>query len=123
CCTVMEANSDLGVFRNGPPEAVSQMRSTSLACPSIRPPRRHWWTALCSLSIGSSALPCFRASAVINSPATTMHSLLARPTVFPARSASYGADRVGIPLLGQRENAGLPAHGLLKSQFGIVAGG
>src|SRR5664279_627170 len=38
CCTVIEANSDLGVFRNGPPEAVSQMRSTS----SMRPPRRHW---------------------------------------------------------------------------------
>ena len=80
----MELNSERGVFRNGPPEAVSQMRSTS----SMRPPRRHWWTALCSLSMGSSGLPCRRASAVINSPAATRHSLLATPTVFPAFTAS-----------------------------------
>ena len=70
------ANSDFGVCRNGPPEAVSQMRSTSC----MRPPRRHWCTALCSLSMGSSGLPWRRASAVISSPATTRHSLLARPT-------------------------------------------
>jgi len=38
---------EAGVFRNGPPDAVSHTRSTSL----MRPPRRHWWTALCSLSI------------------------------------------------------------------------
>ncbi len=73
CSTVIDAKSDRGVFRNGPPDAVSQMRSTS----SIRPPRRHWWTALCSLSIGSRGLPCLRASAVINSPAATRH--FARP--------------------------------------------
>ena len=55
------------------------MRSTS----SIRPPRRHWWTALCSLSMGRRGLPWRRASAVINSPAATRHSLLASPTVLP----------------------------------------
>src|SRR5256885_15927518 len=37
CSTVIEENSDLGVFRNGPPEAVNQMRSTS----DILPPRKH----------------------------------------------------------------------------------
>src|SRR2546430_10568280 len=37
CSTLIEENSDLGVFRKGPPEAVSQMRSTS----SILPPRKH----------------------------------------------------------------------------------
>ena len=35
-------------WRNGPPEAVSQMVLTS----SCAPTRRHWWTALCSLSMG-----------------------------------------------------------------------
>ena len=66
CPIVIEGNSDFGVF-NGPPEAVSQMRCTS----SIRPPRMHWCTALCSLSTGSSGLPCLRASAATSSPAAT----------------------------------------------------
>ena len=48
----MLAKASRGVCRNGPPEAVSQTRCTS----SRRPPRMHWWMALCSLSMGSRRL-------------------------------------------------------------------
>ena len=34
CSTVIEANSDFGVLKKGPPEAVSQMRSTSSGAPA-----------------------------------------------------------------------------------------
>ena len=37
---------------------------------------------------GQQRLALRRASAVISSPAATRHSLFARPTVFPARTAS-----------------------------------
>src|SRR5215470_3551812 len=55
--------------------------------------------ALCSLSIGSNGLFCRRASAVISSPAATRHSLLARPTSLPARTASYVAFRPATPTI------------------------
>ena len=48
CSGVMEANCSSGSWRNGPPEAVSQMVLTSACAPT----RMHWWTALCSLSMG-----------------------------------------------------------------------
>ena len=66
--------------RNGPPEAVRTRRRTS----SGRRPSRHWCSAQCSLSMGSSLPPRARASATISSPAMTSVSLLARATSFPA---------------------------------------
>ena len=51
--TVMLANFSGGHSRNGPPEAVSKIRWTS---PRLWP-TRHWKTALCSESTGSSATP------------------------------------------------------------------
>ena len=75
CSGVMPAKSAKGVFRNGPPEAVSQMVFTSVCAPT----RMHWCTALCSLSIGRIGTLRSRAAAVRISPAATMHSLLARP--------------------------------------------
>ena len=76
CSGVMPANWSSGGWRNGPPEAVSQMVLTSLCAPT----RRHWCTALCSLSMGRMGTLRSRAAAVRISPAATMHSLLARPT-------------------------------------------
>src|SRR5208282_1128270 len=38
-----------------------------------------------------------------------------------ARATEFAAERLGIPLVCQREHAGLPAYGLLKGEFGIVA--
>ena len=61
------------------------------------PPRRHWWIALCSLSIGSRFTPRSRAAARMRSPAATRHSLFARPTVLPASTAAYVASRPATP--------------------------
>ncbi len=51
-----------GAVRNGPPDAVSRMRRTAVVEARPRLPAscgRHWNTALCSLSIGSSVAPRF----------------------------------------------------------------
>src|SRR5205085_9490360 len=44
-------------------------------------------------------LPCRRASLVMSSPAATRHSLFARPTLLPARTASYVASRPATPTI------------------------
>ena len=80
---VMSMKLSRGRFRNGPPEAVSSRRRTS----SGRRPARHWCSAQCSLSIGSSRAPVSRARASISSPAITSVSLLASATSLPASSA------------------------------------
>ncbi len=54
CCGVMRSKSASGVLRKGPPEAVSQICLTSAGVP----PRMHWWTALCSESMGRRATLC-----------------------------------------------------------------
>ena len=81
--------------RNGPPLAVR----TSLRTSSARPPRRHWASAQCSLSTGTS-WPGL-ASARTSGPPATRDSLFASATVRPARSAaSVGASPIEpvIPL-------------------------
>jgi len=90
-----------------PPEAVSQTRATS----SIRPPRRHWWTALCSLSMGSRGLPCFFGLGVINSPATTRHSIVGKADGFS------GADR----FVGRLEAGDADDGADYEIHFGMVA--
>ena len=83
--------------RNGPPDAVSRMRRT----PARRRARReaagrHWKTALCSLSIGSSVAPLSRAARMNSGPAMTSASLFASSTLLPARAAaSVGAQAGG----------------------------
>ncbi len=62
CSGVMPAKSASGVFRNGPPEAVSQIVFTSACAPT----RMHWCTALCSLSMGRIGTLRSRAAAVKN---------------------------------------------------------
>ena len=55
---------------------------------AVVPPRMHWWTALCSESMGRRATLCLFAAAMMSSPAATRHSLLARPMVLPAQTAA-----------------------------------
>ena len=74
------------------------------------PTRRHWCTALCSLSMGRIGTLRSRAAAVRISPAATMHSLLARPTGFPARMAACVASSPATPTMAETT----------KSAFGSV---
>ena len=97
CSGVMASNWSSGSCRNGPPEAVSQMVFTSACAPT----RRHWCTALCSLSMGRMGTLRSRAAAVRISPAATMHSLLARPTGLPARMAACVASRPATPTMAE----------------------
>ena len=69
---------------NGPPLAVRVILRTW----SILPPDRHWNIALCSLSTGNNAAPDRRTAAIINAPAETNASLLAKATVLPASIAA-----------------------------------
>src|SRR5690606_19367477 len=81
--------------RNGPPEAVSTIRRTSWP----RQARRHWNTALCSLSIGTMVAPASRAAAITSSPASTSDSLLASSRRLPARAAARVEPRPAAPTI------------------------
>ena len=70
--------------RNGPPLAVKIRRRTS----AIRPPARHWNSALCSESTGNSVAPLRSTAAIISAPADTSDSLLASATVRPCSIAA-----------------------------------
>ena len=67
---------------NGPPEAVSMMRSIGLLSPT-----RHWKMAECSESTGRIGHLFLMARSHTSSPATTMVSLFAKAMVFPALRA------------------------------------
>src|ERR1700733_5915732 len=71
--------------------------STSRRASRCSPPRRHWCTALCSLSTGSSSRPAFFAAAMTNSPAATSTSLFERAMIFPSLTASYVASSPTTP--------------------------
>ena len=68
------ANCTSGSRRNGPPLAVSNIRSMELS-PS---PTMLWNMAECSLSTGSMGARLAMANSLISSPATTSVSLLAK---------------------------------------------
>ncbi len=91
--TVMDANFSAGHSRKGPPEAVKRMRWTS---PRLWP-TRHWKTALCSESTGSSGTPRRLAAAVMRLPAITSVSLLASAIVRPASMAAIVGKRPAPP--------------------------
>src|SRR6266849_5670208 len=93
CSGVTLCSAASGVVRNGPLEAVSTGRRTS----PCSPPRKHWWTALCSLSTGSSSRPALFAAAITNSPAATSTSLFESATVLPSFTASYVASKPTTP--------------------------
>src|ERR1039457_1559638 len=74
----------MGVFLNGPPEAVRMILLISwLRCPSM-----DWNTALRSLSTGYSLTPYRLTNSMKICPAVTRVSLLARAMSLPARTAA-----------------------------------
>ena len=75
--------------RNGPPDAVSRIFFTpGGASPQRVFGGRHWNTALCSLSMGSSVAPALRTICMSSGPAITSDSLLANNNRLPARAAA-----------------------------------
>ena len=93
CAGVTRPNSDIGKVRNGPPEAVSQIRRTpalsrALSRSRVKSAGRHWKMALCSLSIGSSSAWWARTSSMNKLPVITSASLFASSTRLPALAAA-----------------------------------
>ena len=82
--TVTSASSSAVRPRNGPPLAVSTSRATSRSASTDE--RRHWWTAQCSLSTGTSSAPGVGRSGCTTGPAAIRLSLLASARRLPARS-------------------------------------
>ncbi len=103
--TVTDSSSARERFRKGPPEAVSTTESTV----SAARPSRHWKTAECSLSTGSSAPPPrFQASSA-RSPAATRLSLFASASVTPRSSAHSVAPTPAKPTTAFRTRSGSDA--------------
>ena len=90
---VTSASSDMGRFKNGPPEAVRIRRRTS----RLWPARRHWSIALCSLSTGRIIPPCLFAVSRKSWPAITIASLFASATGFPEARAAYVGSKPAAP--------------------------
>ena len=86
--------------KNGPPEAVSKIRFTSLSKLSrFTRAARHWKTALCSESTGMISAPVCPARSITISPAVTNVSLLARPMRFFASTAARVGARPAMPTM------------------------
>ena len=84
CAFVTCASSSSDLLRKGPPEAVSNIFSTGLS-PA---PVKHWKMAECSESTGRIGTRYSSAKPMINSPATTRVSLLAKAIALPFLIAS-----------------------------------
>ena len=81
--------------RNGPPEAVSTMRSmVAGSAPAIA-----WNTAECSESTGSSSVPASRTACMNMRPASTRHSLLASATRRPCETAASVGRSPAAPMM------------------------
>ena len=79
--------------RNGPPLAVSTTRDTSRS--ALTDERRHWWTAQCSLSTGTSSAPGVARSGCTTGPAAIRLSLLASANRLPAAQRGDGDRQAG----------------------------
>ena len=88
--------------RNGPPDAVRTSDSTV----SGSRPSRHWKSAECSLSTGSSRPPPRRCAATASSPAATRLSLFASASVTPCSSAHSVASTPAKPTMALRTTSG-----------------
>jgi len=97
---VTPARSSTGRRRNGPPDAVRiSRRMPARAGSPTYPGGRHWNTALCSLSIGSSVAPPSRAARMKTSPPITSASLLAIRSRLPARAAASVGSSPAAPTM------------------------
>ena len=89
CSGVTSAICSRVARRNGPPDAVSRIRRTPAGAAPVRSVcGMHWKIALCSLSIGTSIAPPWRAASTSSDPAITSDSLFATSTCLPARAAA-----------------------------------
>jgi hypothetical protein len=89
-----------GVWRKGPPEAVSKIRRTPTALrPRAKSCGMHWKIALCSLSIGSSTEPLLRTACMNSAPDITSASLLASRIFLPASTAASVGRRPAAPTM------------------------
>ena len=93
--TVTSASCSALRPRNGPPLAVSRRRSTSRSAATDE--RRHWCSAQCSLSTGTSSAPGTSRSGCTTGPAAIRLSLLARARRLPERSVSIVTARPANP--------------------------
>ncbi len=91
--------------RNGPPDAVS----TSDSIVSGRRPSRHWCSAECSESTGSSRPPPRSCAVRASSPAATRLSLFASASVTPCSSAQSVARTPAKPTIAFRTTSGSAA--------------
>ncbi len=82
--------------RKGPPLAVMTSRRTSAR---VRPERRHWAMALCSLSTGRRRTPRRRTAAITIAPAATSVSLLAKAMSQPRSMAASVAGMPAAPTI------------------------
>src|SRR5258708_2879112 len=89
--------------RNGPPLAVRMMRRRLERSPD----RRHWCTAQCSLSTGTSSAPGVARTRWTTGPAAISDSLLASASRLPAPSAASVTDRPAKPTTPLRTTAAL----------------
>jgi hypothetical protein len=103
--TVTSASSARERPRNGPPDAVS----TSEWTVSGLRPSRHWKSAECSESTGSSSPPPRSRAASARSPAATRLSLFASASVTPCSSAQSVAPTPAKPTTALRTTSGSAA--------------
>src|SRR3989339_1989051 len=90
---VIWANFSIGVFKNGPPEAVKTIFLIVLGSS----PLRHWTIALCSESMGKTLTPAALTSCIKRSPATTKTSFVAKARSFLDLTASRVGTRQREP--------------------------
>ena len=93
--TVTSARSSAPRPRNGPPDAVSTIAGSDRRVPS--PARRHWCTAQCSLSTGTSSAPGVSRTDATTGPAAISDSLLASASRLPAASVASVTGRPANP--------------------------
>ena len=103
--TVTPSSSSRVRPRNGPPDAVR----TSASTVSGRLPSRHWKSAECSESTGSSSPPPRSCAARASSPAATRLSLFASASVTPCSSDHSVARTPAKPTIAFRTTSGSDA--------------
>lgn len=96
----------IGQVRKGPPDAVSVTARIVSRWALLKT----WKTALCSLSTGSSVAPQRAASCMKSGPAHTRHSLLAKASAVPCRTASsVGRNPAAPTMAAMIQSAGMAA--------------
>src|SRR5699024_9036233 len=100
---VTRFKSSIGVFKNGPPEAVNNSLRIplegTLGAEDLYLSCIHWKIALCSLSIDKIAALFFLTDCMKIAPTATKASLFANKTLFPASTAAKVAGNPAAPTM------------------------